>query len=266
MRGFRHSTGNCGGTGAGHGLRPPFSAVPWFRRSVRAARERGTGPVAVNRVAVLRVMLLRASARLPRTVRFSGDEGMWCPMGGSIRMAGRGVLAAAVAAGLAGLGVAVPAVASPGTVPGVGLSRPARGAAGPVQAAVSRVSAARAGDGRCAVLAGGVLLAAGLLAPAPGLAVGSPAALRGMHVFGWVPGCRHLGRHPCLGGEQLRQLGHRAQRQDRRPGQGDLRPAVQVQRSLCHRRGPHPCLGGELRRSVRHRVPGQVSPSRIFLT
>jgi hypothetical protein len=64
-------------------------------------------------------------------------------MSGIIRMAGRGLLAAAVVAGLAGLGVTVPAVASSRIVPGIGLSSPARGAAGAVQAAVIRASAER---------------------------------------------------------------------------------------------------------------------------
>lgn len=43
---------------------------------------------------------------------------MWCPMGVSIRIAGRGALAAAVVTGLACLGTACPAVASSHTVPG----------------------------------------------------------------------------------------------------------------------------------------------------
>ncbi len=38
---------------------------------------------------------------------------------------------------------------------------------------------------RRAIVTGGALLAASLVAPAPDLAVASPAALSGVHVFGW---------------------------------------------------------------------------------
>lgn len=56
---------------------------------------------------------------------------MWCEMGTDIRLRmGRGLLAAAALAGLAGLGVAAPATASSRTAPRIGSVSPRAGAAG----------------------------------------------------------------------------------------------------------------------------------------
>lgn len=55
---------------------------------------------------------------------------MWCQMGANIRMAGRGLLAAAVLAGLGVAAPAVPATALSVTAPRVGSVSPRLGAAG----------------------------------------------------------------------------------------------------------------------------------------
>ena len=52
------------------------------------------------------------------------------------------------------------------------------------------------------------------------------------------------------------QLGHRALGLDRRPGQGDQRLELRVQRSRGHRLGRHPRLGGERGWQLGHRALG----------
>jgi outer membrane protein assembly factor BamB len=117
-------------------VRGPCRACPGFAAKRGWGRVRVAGNVApvraVNRIGVLGVVLLGAIKRLPTAGQVSPDDGMWCQMGTNIRirMAGRGLLAAAALAGLACLGVAAPATASSRTAPRIHSVRPAHGAAG----------------------------------------------------------------------------------------------------------------------------------------
>jgi len=90
------------------------------------------------------------------------------------------------------IAVAIAGLAPAATGRAVPIARPAVRAAGSRGRAIevpgtarhaSRVLAGR--FTRRAIVAGGALLAASLVAPRPGLAVAFPAALSGVHVFGW---------------------------------------------------------------------------------